>query len=97
MANNDAAEQPALDDTAGKADGDQQAPPQATADVNALRSSLRESTSRLQYPEPGEWTTEDLENIELAGGLKSARSRLTRPQDCRRPFSRAVGQDLSHQ
>ena len=57
-------EQPGTAGPENKADGEQLAPRLGSADANALRSSLRESTSRLQFAETGDWTTEDLENIE---------------------------------
>ena len=82
MAKDSDVEQTAPDDSGSKTEGDTQEPPLATTDVNALRSSLRESASRLQFPETGEWTTEDLENIESAVGRPYSLLGLTLVQNC---------------
>ncbi|OCT47236.1 hypothetical protein CLCR_02283 [Cladophialophora carrionii] len=72
MSEDPKAQAPALEASANQADEDQPAISQAalaTPDFNVLRSAVRESTARLQYPETGEWTAEDLENIETAEDL----------------------------
>ncbi|KIW66153.1 hypothetical protein PV04_08354 [Phialophora macrospora] len=65
---------PAAEDSANTAEDGQPAlaqPGSANPDFNMLRTSVRESTARLQYMETGEWTTEDLENIETAEDLST--------------------------
>jgi hypothetical protein len=65
---------PAAEDSANNAEDDQPAlaqPGSVNPSFNLLRSSVRESTARLQFPETGEWTTEDLENIEFVAGSQN--------------------------